>query len=165
MPTKAYINPYLAGIILGLLLTLSFVISGRGLGASGAIAQVTASITPSTLDTGGYFDWLTAGTPLWQNWIVIEVVGLVVGAGLSAQFSRRIQKRIIKGNHSSNVRRLIFALCGGILMGFAARLARGCTSGQALSGGALLNSGSWLFMLAVFIGGYATCALIKKEWI
>ena len=32
-----YFNPYLGGVLLGLVLLLAFFISGRGLGASGAI--------------------------------------------------------------------------------------------------------------------------------
>ena len=43
-----------------------------------------------------------------------------------------------------------FALAGGVLMGLAAKMTRGCTSGQALSGGALLSVGSWAFMFSVF---------------
>ena len=49
--------------------------------------------------------------------------------------------------------------------GFAAALARGCTSGQALSGGATLATGSWLFMLMVFAGGYAVAYFVRRQWI
>ena len=56
------------------------------------------------------------------------------------------------------------ATVGGILMGFGARLARGCTSGQALSGGAVLSVGSWAFMLAVFAGGYALAYSVRRLW-
>ena len=54
---------------------------------------------------------------------------------------------------------------GGVLMGIGARLALGCTSGQALTGGALLSVGSWIFMMMVFAGGYAVAPLVKKEWL
>ena len=56
------------------------------------------------------------------------------------------------------------ALGGGIVMGFAAALARGCTSGQALSGGAVLSAGSWLFMFSVFGGGYLLAWFVRKNW-
>jgi len=49
-------------------------------------------------------------------------------------------------------------------MGFAAKLARGCTSGQALSGGALMSVGAWAFMLAVFAGGYAAAWFLRRQW-
>ena len=44
-------------------------------------------------------------------------------------------------------------------------MARGCTSGQALSGGATLATGSWLFMLMVFAGGYAVAYFVRRQWI
>jgi uncharacterized membrane protein YedE/YeeE len=49
-------------------------------------------------------------------------------------------------------------------MGIGAVLARGCTSGQALTGGALLSAGSWLFMLAAFAAAFATAPLLKGAW-
>ncbi|WP_196137542.1 YeeE/YedE thiosulfate transporter family protein [Aliikangiella sp. G2MR2-5] len=159
--TRQYINPYLAGIILGLILTASFLIAGRGLGASGAVAQSLAETLPNQ---GSYLKSIDAPGSLLESWIFIEVIGMIVGGFLSAKFSGRFAPRVIKGSQPSNFRRFVWAFSGGILMGFAARLARGCTSGQALSGGALLNTGSWAFMLAVFIGAYATCVFFKKEW-
>jgi hypothetical protein len=49
-------------------------------------------------------------------------------------------------------------------MAFGAALARGCTSGQALTGGALLNLGSWAFMLMVFAGAYAVAYFFRWQW-
>ena len=60
--------------------------------------------------------------------------------------------------------RLLLAVLGGVLVGFASRMAGGCTSGQALTGGALLLTGSWAFMLSVFAGGYACAWFVRKEW-
>ena len=37
-------------------------------------------------------------------------------------------------------------------------------SGQALSGGALLSVGSWVFMMAVFAGGYGMAYFIRRQW-
>ena len=53
---------------------------------------------------------------------------------------------------------------GGVISGVAAQIARGCTSGQALTGGALLNLGSWTFMLCVFAGGYAVSYFMRRAW-
>jgi len=61
-------------------------------------------------------------------------------------------------------RRLGYALVGGVIVGFASRLAQGCTSGQALSGGALLLTGSMVFMLCLFAGGYATAWFVRRQW-
>ena len=59
---------------------------------------------------------------------------------------------------------VIMALLGGIAMGFAARLARGCTSGQALTGGAMLNFGSWAFMMMIFAGAYMLAYFVRRQW-
>ena len=49
---------------------------------------------------------------------------------------------------------MFVSIGGGALMGFGAKLARGCTSGQALTGGALLSAGSWIFIAMCFASGY-----------
>ncbi len=50
-------------------------------------------------------------------------------------------------------------------MGIGAKLARGCTSGQALTGGALLSAGGWAFMMMVFAGGYGAAWLMRRQWL
>ena len=49
-------------------------------------------------------------------------------------------------------------------MGYGSQWARGCTSGQALSGGAVLSVGSWAFMFSVFGGGYALAYFLRRLW-
>jgi uncharacterized membrane protein YedE/YeeE len=49
-------------------------------------------------------------------------------------------------------------------MGLGARLARGCTSGLGLTGGATLSVGSWLFVLAAFAGAYVAAPFLRKAW-
>ena len=162
---KAYINPYLAGVLLGFVLLASFVIAGRGIGASGAVSQTLAHAYDSLGVTNAYLQQQKSDDSIWQTWIIMEVIGVFLGAWLSAKWGGRIKKEVVRGEGcSTDRRRILFALAGGVLMGFAARLARGCTSGQALSGGALLSVGSWLFMLAVFAGAYLTILAVKREW-
>ena len=50
-------------------------------------------------------------------------------------------------------------------MGIGAKLALGCTSGQALTGGALLNVGSWAFMMCVFGGAYGLAWFVRRAWL
>jgi uncharacterized protein len=160
-----YLNPYLAGVLLGLVLLASFIIAGRGIGASGVTSQVLAHGYETLGATNQYLEQQKSNSSLSQTWIVLEVVGIFIGALLSAYFAGRFKKELVCGSTGANrLRRVLFALGGGILMGFAARLARGCTSGQALSGGALLSAGSWVFMLAIFVGAYLAILFVKKEW-
>jgi len=165
----AYMNPYLAGIGLGLTLLAAFVLMGRGLGASGAFKAVTAWATqllaPGWVAANVYLGAYVAGpTHPLKEWLVFEVAGVLVGALLSGALAGRLKLAIEKGPRVSTAARLVLAFAGGLLMAFGANLARGCTSGQALSGGALLNLGSWAFMLMVFAGGYASAWFLRRQW-
>jgi len=92
------------------------------------------------------------------------LVGVFIGGLTSAVMSRRIQVGVERGKTGPVHLRLFFAALGGILSGFASRLAGGCTSGQALTGSALLLSGSIVFLICVFAGGYATAWLVRRQW-
>jgi uncharacterized membrane protein YedE/YeeE len=164
---KPYANPYLAGVALGFVLLMCFVLTGQGLGASGAFAKA-ASVLADALGTQStpneYFrSYLQAG-PAWSTWIVVEVLGIVIGGGLSAWLHGRFRVEVVRGPNTDAGRRLLAAVIGGALMGCGAALALGCTSGQALSGGALLSVGSWVFMMAVFAAAYAAMPLLGRLW-
>jgi hypothetical protein len=165
-----YSNPYLAGIGLGLVLLAAFVVMGRGLGASGAInafvAWVVHGIAPSHASSNEFMQgYLGDGTshPL-KAWLVFEVLGAAVGAFLSASLAHRLAVGVDRGPRIGVAGRLALAFAGGMLMAIGAALARGCTSGQALTGGAVLNLGSWAFMLCVFGGAYAVAWFFRFEW-
>jgi uncharacterized membrane protein YedE/YeeE len=168
---QPYWHPYAAGIGLGLVLLFSFVIMGRGLGASGAfsslIATVVHAVAPAHAENNHFYDeYLGDGSksPL-LDWLVFEVIGVFAGGFLSGALAGRLRTTIEKGPRISNSGRLTLAFLGGLIMGVGAKLARGCTSGQALTGGALLGVGAWAFMLCVFAGAYATAYFVRREWI
>ncbi len=168
MTPKPYANPYVAGVGLGLVLLTAFVVTGQGLGASGAFANVStgmiSAVAPEAAADNAYFQsYLAAGTP-WTAWMVIEVVGILAGGALSALLAGRFRVAIDKGPRVGTAPRLTAAATGGILMGLGAVLARGCTSGQALSGGSMLSVGSWAFMIAAFAAGYAAAPFTRKLW-
>ena len=64
----------------------------------------------------------------------------------------------------SGMTRLFTAFTGGILLGFAGRLARGCTSGVALTGGAQLAIAGWVFVISMFISGFLFAAIFRRLW-
>lgn len=167
--TRPYINPYLAGIILGVVLFIAFFLTGGGLGASGGmnrmIVFVEDLIVPGHVDRTPYLLSMAGGdrNPL-DNWIVFITLGTLIGGGLSGWWHGRFRVETNKGPNVPVRLRWVMAFIGGALMGFGARFARGCTSGQALSGGAVLSAGSWLFMFAVFGGGYALAYFFRKFW-
>jgi len=167
---KPYSNPYVAGFGLGLVLLSAFVVMGRGLGASGAFSSLIAAaanaVAPQhTAANEFYAEYLGDGSrsPL-LDWLVFEVIGVFAGGLISGALAGRIAKSVERGPSISKRRRLIFAFVGGALMGIGAKFARGCTSGQALTGGALLNVGSWAFMMMVFAGAYATAWFLRRQW-
>jgi len=163
---KPYANPYLAGVLLGVVLLASFVILGAGLGASGGIARIAASLSlcvsaPHTLGSGYFGKW---GAKPLDYYLVFMFAGTFVGALFSALLADRVSIQVERGAASSVNRRLWHALVGGVIVGFASRLAQGCTSGQALSGGALLLTGSLVFLVCLFASGYATAWFVRRQW-
>lgn len=166
---RPFWNPYLAGVALGLVLLATFLIMGFGLGSSSAATRLAYTalhaVAPATTEANAYMGpYVSQGSSL-VDWMVFEVLGVFLG-GLVAAYSGGRMKRlnIDRGAGISVAQRLALAVAGGVLMGFAARLARGCTSGQALTGGAVLAAGSWAFMFAVFAGGYLMAPVVRRFW-
>jgi uncharacterized membrane protein YedE/YeeE len=172
MEETKYMNPYLAGVLLGLLLIATIYITGRGLGASGAIKSyaVTAvetiapSHTASTKFYNEYNEEHPGSSPL-MNWLVFEVTGVLIGAFLSGLISNRLDIKLEKGPRSTTNIRIAGALIGGLLWGVGSQLGRGCTSGAALSGMAVMSTGGIITMLAIFAGAYAFAFFFRKFWI
>lgn len=168
--TKPFINAYLAGILLGIVLFLAFFITGNGLGASGGLNRVVVffedALVPDHVDNTPYLASMAGGNtnPL-DSWVVFITLGTVIGGFLSGWWHGRIKVETNRGPRMSVRSRWLMAFIGGAIMGYGARLARGCTSGQALSGGAVLSVGSWAFMFAVFAGGYAVAYFVRKFWL
>lgn len=162
-------NPYLAGVGIGLVLLAAYVVMGRGLGASGAFTSMVAAavngVAPEHAAANGlYSHYLAGGSPL-KDWLVFEIIGVTLGGLLSALAAGRFRFAIERGPRSSDRSRLYLAFGGGAIMGLGAKLARGCTSGQALTGGALLSVGSWLFILGAFAAGYLAAPLFRRQWL
>jgi len=104
------------------------------------------------------------GAPL-QSWTLFLLIGAFIGALISGLQGRRVGLMIERGPRISDSTRLILAFSGGFIAAFGAKIAKGCTSGQALSGGSMLNVGSLVFMGAVFLAAYLLAYLVRKEWI
>jgi hypothetical protein len=159
-------NPYLAGVALGLVLATTYLVMGSGLGASGGslrigIAAISAVAPGHVASTPPLARAATAEHP---NWLVYELLGVVLGGLVASYTAGRLKRDVLKGPRISIRGRLAFALAGGVIMGVAAKITRGCASGQALSGGALLSVGSWVFFLSFFGGAYALAYFVRREW-
>ncbi len=164
--SRPYWNPYLAGILLGLVLLASFVLLGTGLGASAGIARLGAWCElvcyPDRYHASAYFSgW---GDQPLRYYLVFMLAGTLFGGLASALFAGRVQVVMERGRTCSRSLRFYLALFGGLLAGYASRLAQGCTSGQALTGSALLMTGSLAFLVSVFAGGYLGALFVGRQW-
>ena len=162
--------PVPAGILIGVSMLLAFVVAGRGIGASGGMTRLVAwvqhSLFPAATEQSTYFGRYFAGGahPLY-DYVVFLLVGLLIGAFVAAWLAGELRVELLRGPRSSVAMRIVLALGGGVLSGFAARLARGCTSGHALVGGAELSMGAWVFMMCIFVGGWMAAWFVRKQWI
>lgn len=166
-----YLNPYLGGVLLGLVLLAANFVAGRGLGASGAIkSTVVASVTTIAPEASENYKFVKefreshSGSPM-KTWLVFQMLGVIVGGFISGALAGRLK---LKVEHSPKItarRRLIFAFAGGIFFGFGSQLGRGCTSGAALSGMAVLSLGGFITMMAIFGTAYALAWFFRKNWI
>lgn len=171
MNPKPFMNPYIAGILLGLTLLLTIYITGRGLGASGGLKSVVAAtvknVTPKHYEAHPYYseyDQSHPNGPL-SNWLFFEITGVLFGAFLSGIIANRTMLKLEKGPRASNLARIIAAIAGGMFFGFGSQLGRGCTSGSALSGMAVMSFGGIITMLAIFGGAYVLAIFFKRLWL
>ena len=163
-------NPYLAGTLLGLVLLTAMVVAGRGLGASGGlkycIVSVVGAVDKTHADNSVFYSkYFEDGKKPMTNWLTIEIFGILAGGFISGALSKRLKFRIEKSPAISNTRRLIFAFLGGLFFVYGAQLARGCTSGAALSGMAVLSLAGFVTMIAIFGSAYAFAWFFRKNWI
>ena len=164
-----YWNPYAVGVLLGLVLLATYAITGRGLGATGAFGSLAAwlagLVSPEHAAANPvHAKYFNDGLPL-QSWTLFLLIGAFGGALVSGALARRVRFTIERGPRVTDGQRLALAFVGGFIAAYGAKLAKGCTSGQALTGGSILNVGSLVFMLAVFASAYLLAWFVRKEWL
>lgn len=159
-------SPYAAGIGIGILSWLSFLISGKPIATSTTFARAGGMI--EELITGNK----PSGRAYYQkiklkiNWQWMLVVGVVIGSFLSAIISGDFKVGVwvpslwASAFGDSALLRLCVALAGGVILGFGARFAGGCTSGHGISGTLQLAVSSWISAIFFFIGGIITAHII-----
>jgi hypothetical protein len=167
---KAYWPPYVAGFGLGLTLLLTFLVMGQGLGASGGFTRLVAwtlsLASPEWVAQHDYWGRYAGGERhVLFDFLVFETIGVAIGGFVSGWLSGRLKIQVERGPRISPRTRLLLAFAGGTIAGIGARLARGCTSGLALSGGATMSAGAFLFMLPVFAAGFIGAYFLKRVWL
>ena len=151
-------SPYLVGMGIGILGLLTFLISRKPIGCSTAYARSSGMLARF------FFGPRIEGQPYYReflpvvDWEWMFVLGIVIGAYLSALVSNDFQWQIVPYAWSQTFGaaaglRLIVALAGGAILGFGARWANGCTSGHGISGTMQLAVSSWISVIFFFIAG------------
>jgi len=158
-------SPYLVGICIGILSWLSFLFSDHPIGVSSAVAKtggmLETAVRGQKAKEKAYYQKL--GLEIGWEWVF--VVGIVIGAFLSAKLSGDFQIHWIPAmweqrfGHNIPLR-LGVAFLGGVILMIGARWAGGCTSGHGISGTLQLAVSSWVALISFFIGGAITAFLI-----
>jgi uncharacterized membrane protein YedE/YeeE len=158
-------SPYVVGIAIGLLSCFTFLLSDKPIGCSTALSRTSGML--ESLVRGGkvaqkaYYKKFS----LSIDWEWMLVVGIFIGGFLSAKLSDQFQVLLVPMKWTEAFGdtpglRWFVALTGGIIMGFGARWAGGCTSGHGISGALQLAVSSWIAAACFFIGGVLTAMLI-----
>jgi len=156
-------NPYLAGMFLGLAIFASFLILGSGFSASEGLARLADWILRQTMPAHAgagtaFGSWFPA--PLASHTFFM-LLGLFAGAFISALTGKRLRARMERGPLPLR-RRLLLLLAGGILAGCALGLAQGGLFDQMLDQGVLLIVSAFVFLLSVPVAGYAAVRIARR---
>lgn len=166
-------SPYVVGAGIGMLSWATFYFMGKALGTSTTMVHCAAGleglVAPDHVKANPYFanavvSTATKSKPLIE-WQFALVVMLAVGALVAAKLGRSMNHESVPKLWAwrfgpSKIKRFVAAFLGGIVLIFGARLADGCTSGHAISGGLQLALSSWTFTVAMFASGIATAFLM-----
>ena len=168
--SKQYMNPYLAGTILGFVIIASFFFSGEGLGGSGAFKDIVATtvinVAPEYSESSNFFSpYLNRDSWPIKSWLGFEVLGILIGGVISGAFAGRLKLKIEHSPKITSRTRIIMAIIGGALFGIGSQLGRGCTSGAGLSGMAVLSVSGFIAAGAIFGTGYLVAWIFKRFWV
>ncbi|WP_103864143.1 YeeE/YedE thiosulfate transporter family protein [Aquimarina sp. I32.4] len=170
---------YISGPLIALVLFLLLMI-GKKFGMSSNLRTICTLCGAGKTADFFRFDWKA------QRWNLIVVLGVIIGGYIGSNFlssnSRvSIHPEVIsdlqsKGFESAgeaymperffsdtvltDPKSLFLLVLGGILVGFGARYAGGCTSGHAISGLSNLQIPSLIAVIGFFIGGLLMIHLI-----
>ncbi len=162
---KPFWPPLAAGIALGLVLLLTFVLTGHGLGATGASTRMAAwmglVVAPAATQANGYLGPMVEGGNPVASWITWQVIGVALGALVAAFMGGRFRVQMDGARSVGTPRRVATALAGGLLAGFGARVAAGCTSGLGLSGAATLGIAAFVFLGLFFAVGLVVSRTVR----
>jgi hypothetical protein len=170
MSARAFIrgpwSPYLAGIGLGVVVTISMGVFGHRLSGAGAYQHLSGLVGMRAAPGSMYW---THVVPTGLTWDVLVTIGSLAGAFASAALGRELAIRTMPDRQwgavfgPSVTRRWMIAFVGSVLTEIGGGLAGGCTASLAVSGGAVLAPAAFAFMAGMFAGGIPTALFIYRK--
>jgi uncharacterized protein len=165
--TLATWSPYLAGAGIGILSCLAFLLSDRPIGCSTAFVKARGLIGRAVnAEKVAAMDYYREIVPR-VDWPFMIIPGVILGAYISVTLSGQFHLMWVPGLWDQTFGpnpflRVVVALAGGILLGFGARWAGGCTSGHGISGSIQLSLASMVTAACFFAGGIAVAMLLFR---
>lgn len=165
--TQAMWSPYAAGAGIGIMSCLALVLADRPLGCSTAFVKarglIGKAISAKKTEKMEYYQEIVPQV----DWAFMIIPGIIIGAFLSSILSGTFHIVWVPALWGSvfgynTVLRIIVAIAGGILLGFGARWAGGCTSGHGISGSIQLSLASMITAACFFAGGIAVAMLLYR---
>lgn len=130
-------HPFFTAILVGLIAILAWPLSeATGRKAGLGITTPSANIV----------QYLVTGDHKFLNWGVYLVLGILIGSFIAAKASREFKFR------APDARISVTSFAGGILMGFGASLAGGCSIGNGLVQTAMMTWQGWVALAVMILG-------------
>lgn len=165
--TQPVWSPYLAGACIGILSCLALVLADRPLGCSTAFVKARGLIgmlfNAEKTKKMAYYRKIVPQV----DWAFMIIPGIIIGAFISSVLSGTFHIVWVPAMWGSvfgdsALVRIPVALAGGILLGFGARWAGGCTSGHGISGSIQLSVASMVTAACFFAGGIAVALFLYR---
>lgn len=165
-----YINPYVGGVFIGLLIIAAYYFSGEGLGSSGGFRDLAFKsidiVAPEYAEKNAFIaPHVVQEKSASHTWLVYELLGVIFGAIVSGALFGRLKFKVGKAPHLTNKKRLRYALLGGAIWGVGTQLGRGCTSGLVLSGIGVNSLSGYIGLVGIFGFGFIFAYIFKGIWI
>lgn len=162
---------YLSGFLIACTM-LVLLLMGKKFGMSSNLKTFCSVCGAGKVSSFFQFDWKA------DRWNLLVVVGAMLGGFVAANFlsngdipaiseatkaslaslhissdNEYLPKELFSISALSDIKTILILVVGGILIGFGARYAGGCTSGHAISGLSNLQLPSLIAVIGFFIGG------------
>ena len=140
---------WFSGILVGLTVPLLYFLAGKAFGISTSLQQIGAMCTPHSR-----LEYLNKYDRRDGMWLLVFVIGIAGGGWIATRFLSAEPVEFLPAEYQTLAGGLKLFV-GGILVGFGARYAGGCTSGHSITGIANLNWPSLVATIFFFVGGLA----------